>query len=35
MNRSMSHRFAERDGIIFQFDPALLEFVSQKRNLDQ
>ena len=33
LNDSTSRRFAERDRILFKFNPALFEFVAQKREL--
>jgi hypothetical protein len=35
MNNSTSRCLAESDRVIFEFNPALLEFVAHKRNLDQ
>ena len=34
MNDATSRRFAERDRVLFEFDPASFELVTQKRNLD-
>jgi len=35
MNKSATPRFAERDWVLFEFDPALFEFIAKKSELDQ